>query len=283
MPVYYYQDTLQNNPQIWHGHFLPLQKRLREQMGKAEEAPSSKTPLSSRTLYYHTDHLGTPRELTNHDGDIVWAATYRAWGATQHIEYPAILRVVQDGNTVREEWVQQYRHERPVQNLRFQGQYFDEETGLHYNRFRYYDPEIGRFVSQDPIGLFGGNNLYQYAPNPVEWVDPWGLRRKPNQKNRNNECCQIWNTKNSDRICEGKVPGVPGRVKYYRNPSTQEWWSPDKTGHGGSAWKVYDYINGALEWKADADKFGDFIKGKHKGEVGKSISMKNFKCRDFSE
>jgi len=125
-----------NNPQIWHGHFLPLQKKLREQMGKAEEAPPSKSPISSRTLYYHTDHLGTPRELTNHDGDIVWEATYRAWGATQHIEYPAILRVVQDGNTVREEWVQQYRHERPVQNLRFQGQYFDEETGLHYNRFR---------------------------------------------------------------------------------------------------------------------------------------------------
>jgi len=110
-----------NNPQIWHGHFLPLQKKLRDQMGKAEEAPPSKTPLSSRTLYYHTDHLGTPRELTNHDGDIVWATTYRAWGATQHIDYPAILRVVQDGNTVREEWVQQYRHERPVQNLRFQG------------------------------------------------------------------------------------------------------------------------------------------------------------------
>jgi len=74
-----------------------------------------------------------------------------------------------------EEWVQQYRHERPVQNLRFQGQYFDEETGLHYNRFRYHDPEIGRFVSQDPIGLFGGDNLYQYAPNPVIWIDPWEL------------------------------------------------------------------------------------------------------------
>jgi len=77
--------------------------------------------------------MTTLRELTNHDGDIVWAATYRAWGATQHIDHPAILRVVQDGNTVREEWIQQYRHERPVQNLRFQGQYFDEETGLHYN------------------------------------------------------------------------------------------------------------------------------------------------------
>lgn len=62
-------------------------------------------------------------------------------------------------------------------NLRFQGQYYDEETGLHYNRFRYYDPDVGRFVSQDPIGLEGGENLYQYAPNPSGWSDPLGLSK----------------------------------------------------------------------------------------------------------
>ena len=56
-----------------------------------------------------------------------------------------------------------------------QGQYLDRETGLHYNLFRYYDPDSGRFTQPDPIGLAGGLNLYQYAPNPVGWVDPWGL------------------------------------------------------------------------------------------------------------
>ncbi|EPP0275528.1 RHS repeat-associated core domain-containing protein, partial [Salmonella enterica subsp. enterica] len=61
------------------------------------------------------------------------------------------------------------------QPLRLPGQYFDDETGLHYNLFRYYAPECGRFVSQDPIGLNGGINLYQYAPNPLSWIDPWGL------------------------------------------------------------------------------------------------------------
>ncbi|MDU3818835.1 MAG: RHS repeat-associated core domain-containing protein, partial [Pantoea sp.] len=61
--------------------------------------------------------------------------------------------------------------------LRFQGQYYDAETGLHYNRFRYYDPDAGRFISQDPIGLAGGLNLYQYAPNPLTWIDPWGLSK----------------------------------------------------------------------------------------------------------
>ena len=61
------------------------------------------------------------------------------------------------------------------QNLRFQGQYFDRETGLNYNTFRFYDPYIGRFTTPDPIGLAGGINLYQYAKNPVGYIDPLGL------------------------------------------------------------------------------------------------------------
>ncbi|MQT57173.1 RHS repeat protein, partial [Pseudomonas sp. FSL R10-0399] len=63
--------------------------------------------------------------------------------------------------------------------LRFQGQYFDTETGLHYNRYRYYDPQVGRFISKDPIGFAGGLNVYAYAPNPVGWVDPFGLSSCP--------------------------------------------------------------------------------------------------------
>jgi RHS repeat-associated protein len=65
--------------------------------------------------------------------------------------------------------------------IRFQGQYHDHETGLHYNRYRYYDPGVGRFVSKDPIGYSGGLNLYQYAPNPSGWIDPLGLvKHDPN-------------------------------------------------------------------------------------------------------
>ena len=62
--------------------------------------------------------------------------------------------------------------------IRFQGQYYDSESGLHYNHFRYYDPQTGRFISQDPIGLLGGINHYQYAPNHINWVDPLGLCAK---------------------------------------------------------------------------------------------------------
>jgi RHS repeat-associated protein len=58
-----------------------------------------------------------------------------------------------------------------------QGQYDDGTTGLYYNTFRYYDADAGRFTAEDPIGLAGGDNLYQYAPNPMAWVDPAGLVR----------------------------------------------------------------------------------------------------------
>ncbi len=62
-----------------------------------------------------------------------------------------------------------------LQPIRFQGQFFDSETNLHYNRFRYYDSDVGMFVSRDPIGLLGGDNVFAYALNPTAWIDPFGL------------------------------------------------------------------------------------------------------------
>ena len=106
--------------------------------------------------YYHNDLNGLPEQLTEADGHCVWRATYRVWGNT--------LEEVREPYYIEE------------QNLRFQGQYLDRETGLHYNVFRYYDPEIGRFTTPDPIDLEGGLNLYQYSPNPFTWIDPWGLK-----------------------------------------------------------------------------------------------------------
>jgi len=121
--------------------------------------------LASNVYYFHNDVSGMPEELTAASGEVAWQAEYETWG-----------------NTVSETWVYaaradgEQRTRQPLpQNLRFQGQYLDRDTGLHYNTFRFYDPDIGRFVSQDPIGLKGGNNLYQYAPNPCSWIDPLGL------------------------------------------------------------------------------------------------------------
>ncbi|MGP5494959.1 RHS repeat-associated core domain-containing protein [Psychrobacter celer] len=116
-----------------------------------------------QVYYYHNDQLGTPNELTNDKGEVVWLADYEAWG-----------------NTAKVIWQKQKLEQLQVsacelQPLRFQGQHYDTETGLHYNRFRYYDPDMGMFTSRDPIGLDGGMNVFAYAPNPTEWIDPLGL------------------------------------------------------------------------------------------------------------
>ena len=108
--------------------------------------------------YYHNDLNGLPEQLTEADGHNVWRATYRVWGNT--------LEEVREPYYIEE------------QNLRFQGQYLDRETGLHFNTFRFYDPDVGRFTTPDPIGLMGGNNLYQYAPNTFGWIDPLGLLKE---------------------------------------------------------------------------------------------------------
>ncbi|MCO6519407.1 RHS repeat-associated core domain-containing protein, partial [Snodgrassella sp.] len=105
-----------------------------------------------RVMYFHTDLNGCPEELTDENGEILWECSFQLWGKRIH----------------------EIEHESIEQNLRYQGQYLDRETGLHYNTFRYYDPDIGRFTQPDPIGLLGGFNLYQYAPNGLTWIDPWG-------------------------------------------------------------------------------------------------------------
>ncbi|MGA7777859.1 MAG: RHS repeat-associated core domain-containing protein [Paraburkholderia sp.] len=117
--------------------------------------------------YYHTDQVGMPLELTCVDGRVQWQARPMAWG---NISRAGLA----DGN--REAWPGQSDALAAHQPLRFQGQYVDEETGLHYNQHRYYDPDTGRFITQDPIGLRGGNNLYRYGPNPGRWIDPLGLQ-----------------------------------------------------------------------------------------------------------
>ena len=100
-----------------------------------------------------TDHLGTPQQIFDNTGTTVWEAAYLPFGSAQ-IRMGAITC-----------------------NLRFPGQYFDAETGLHYNWHRYYDPGTGRYLTPDPIGLAGGINPFVYASNtPLNRIDPWGLK-----------------------------------------------------------------------------------------------------------
>ncbi|AEJ13753.1 YD repeat protein [Pseudomonas putida S16] len=138
-PVYVFPYDIDKDP-VW----------LHKPMPKAFDAMA----------WYQCDQLGTPMELTGEDGEIAWSGRYKAWGLAEEQR--------SDGA----KWAE-------IRNpLRFQGQYWDVETGLHYNRHRYYDPFIGRFISKDPIGFEGSFNSYKYCPAPTHWVDPLGLTQK---------------------------------------------------------------------------------------------------------
>nr|WP_249025298.1 RHS repeat-associated core domain-containing protein [Neisseria canis] len=106
-----------------------------------------------QTHYFHCDQIGIPREMTDKDGNLLWFGDYYGWG-----------KLKSETNIT----------ETAHQPFRLQNQYCDQETGLHYNFFRYYEPDAGRFVNQDPIGLEGGENLYRFAPNTSSWIDPSG-------------------------------------------------------------------------------------------------------------
>ena len=114
--------------------------------------------ISMDVKYLHGDHLGTPRRATDGEGHIIWSATYSPYGEAAVDEDPD-----RDGSAY-------------ALNLRFPGQYFDRESGLHYNYFRTYDPALGRYLTPDPVGLDAGLNTYLYAgANPLRSVDPLGL------------------------------------------------------------------------------------------------------------
>jgi RHS repeat-associated protein len=141
----------------WDGDRMALERRGGNETLHLYH-PESFVPLAqihNDLLHHlHTDHLGTPLEASNDAGEITWRVTYRTWG-----------------NVVTEEVAE------IQQRVRFQGQYFDAETGLHYNRFRYFDPRNGRYVQSDPIGLEGGVNTYAYVScDPINCQDPLGLQ-----------------------------------------------------------------------------------------------------------
>jgi RHS repeat-associated protein len=155
----------------WDGAMLAEQVRFEADAGPARATvwdyePGGFRPLSQRERLLRapqewvdeqfyaivTDLVGTPTELVNDQGGIAWFQRTSLWGETLD-----------------------RRHTAADTPLRFPGQYYDSETGLHYNFFRYYDPAIGRYASPDPLGLVAGPNNHAYVENPQEWLDPLGL------------------------------------------------------------------------------------------------------------
>ena len=161
---------------IWDGSHLVQEIRTGNHQQNAEKTdrtftyiysePGSYEPLAQcykeddnaehTVNYFHCDQIGIPREMTDSDGKLIWKGRYDAWGSLIRDSY---RETASDSH----------------QPFRLQNQYFDEETGLHYNFFRYYEPVLGRFITQDPIKLAGGNNLYRFEGTVQNQTDPLGL------------------------------------------------------------------------------------------------------------
>lgn len=160
-------ETVERTRFFWDG--VELAEQLHDS-GRAttwEFAPRGLKPLTQiermitkdaqsafDTAFYAivTDLVGMPTELVDPHGNVAWQGHTTVWGE-------ALGRLAHRASTP----------------LRFPGQYFDAETGLHYNYYRYYDPQTGRYISADPLGLGGGPNPHAYVRNPTGLADPLGL------------------------------------------------------------------------------------------------------------
>jgi RHS repeat-associated protein len=153
--------------------------------------------------YYHNDHLGTPQILTDEAGTVSWKAVYTPFG-----EADILVETIENP-------------------FRFPGQYYDQETGLHYNWNRYYDPKTGRYLSPDPIGLEGGINLFVYVVNnPINFADPPGLTDRytyckgiPGCKEATNKACSS-SVQAAMLCCKYDFDGCLIDIGY---PACEEW------------------------------------------------------------
>jgi RHS repeat-associated protein len=140
---------------VWDGDVIAREVRDEDAVDWVHE-PASTRPLLKHagrdTFVCVADQSGAPRELVTTAGTLAWAAALDVWGEPRQELEP-----------------------RTTCPIRFQGQWSDAESGLHYNYHRYYAPDTGRYVTADPIGLDGGARVYGYVHNPLSWIDPFGL------------------------------------------------------------------------------------------------------------
>ncbi|MCP2262650.1 RHS repeat-associated core domain-containing protein [Streptoalloteichus tenebrarius] len=169
---------------------------------QTERSPLRDAPqewIDQRFYAIVTDLVGTPTELVDPAGNLAWHHRTTLWGA--FLPGPRSAAYCP---------------------LRFPGQYHDPETGLNYNYFRYYDPIAGRYGSNDPIGLLGGNNPHEYVGNPIEWADPLGLARK---KKCSEEIFERYGSKaEGDSIKDAGGKLTPKPAPHHNN----EKWIADK-------------------------------------------------------
>ncbi|WP_328399239.1 DUF6531 domain-containing protein [Streptomyces sp. NBC_00390] len=166
----------QPNPTTLTWDYRGLQPLCQTERITSADAPQRE--IDSRFFSIITDLVGSPSELIDEQGDIAWHTRATLWGTTA--------------------WS---TDSTAYTSLRYPGQYFDPETGLHYNYFRHYDPETSRYITSDPLGLSPAPNPYTYVHNPNTWSDPLGLSPCPKE----------------DHLFRGTTPGFDG------SPGVQKW------------------------------------------------------------
>lgn len=193
---------------VWDGPVVAEQIQPRRTATWIFE-PASFRPLAKqengRAYACVTDQAGTPRELLDKHGELAWSVRLSVWGGTDQI-----------------------RGQATECHVRFQGQWFDEESGLAYNLNRYYEPETGRYLSPDPIGLEGGARSYGYVHNPMAWVDPCGLAGcntdaasdLPQFKGKS--AAEIRNELQDAGFTRTKVSNSPGKNETWTHPDGSE-------------------------------------------------------------
>jgi RHS repeat-associated protein len=161
------------------------------------------------------DQVGTPRELVDDRGSVAWAILLDSWGEVAESKWSAAAA--------------------PACDIRFQGQWADAESGLHYNFFRYYDPASGRYIGDDPLGLQGGTNAFRYAPNPLAWIDPLGLCNGNSKASQNEQHgYEIIDTHNGKVVVKVGVSGQPlNKNGSPRANSQVNRWNNEKPGNAG--------------------------------------------------
>ncbi|WP_332630923.1 toxin C-terminal domain-containing protein [Citrobacter sp. ESBL3] len=169
-----------------------------------------------------TDLAGTARELCSEEGEVHWRGEQGLWGRYQESKKP-IPKDLYPGDVANEEI---------SCDLRYPGQLYDAESGLYYNRYRYYDPELGQYLSPDPIGLAGGIRPQGYVHNPLEWIDPLGLAGCGHA----DKAKELGYSKTNERSHGQPVftnPKSPNKTKYI---------TPDVDQHNGGYWKGADSV-----------------------------------------
>ncbi len=181
------------------------------------EEPYRDIPLAQRRgtdwVYLVNDPIGTPEEIVDGSGSVVGRLGRSSYGRT----------VIDSGS-------------KTSTPFRFRGQWEDPELGLHYNRYRYYDPDAGRYISPDPIGIDGGLNLYAYTRNPIGWIDPMGWQHGVG--------------------VDPTTSGAPGFLAWAQtNPN---FMSPPGSGNYQSGWGAGNPCPGTLQSQALSHTEGKF-------------------------